>query len=267
MSICIVAKYPWQAVEPLAAGEPSGVVVCNDTRVTRGKVPVPTVILSKQLELGRNMAVCYTSSNLFATSRAFAESFRTRDLRKVGDSLRSTHQDFGGATELLAVVWRRGRDPQILEVMPPKYQPKPRSGILGIGDPGVLNWFQENFCPIIRPPTPVLSASAIESLQSTIGGAIDPPRSRFNINDAGLQIATAFTEAIAGGGGPTVGLPIQYLIFTAAGIRRLGMAGSDDEGSSWSTITADPSALSFPKWERNKTQQDPSPRTARQLFP
>jgi hypothetical protein len=262
MSVCIVAKYPWREVEQVAVGQPSGVIVCNDTRLTMGGRPATAVVLPKQLAVARNLVVCYTSSNLSATSLAFAESLHTRDLRKVGKALRDAHQHWRGATELLGIVWRRRRDPQILELMSPNYQPKRRSGILGIGDPGALNWFQANFAPLFRPPLP---ASVIESLQLAPD---NPSNSRppFDINDAALHIAIALDEAIASGGGPTVGLPIQVLIFTASGIRHQGVSKSPGDGSSWMTISADPSALDFPNLKPTKAPLDTSHRTARQLF-
>lgn len=261
-----MAHYPWQAAEPFTTGEPRGVIVCNDTRLTTGKRAL-AVICPKQFKLARNMAVCYTSSNLYATGRALDKSFHSGDLRKVGHALYDAHKAFGGTTELLGFVSRRGRDPQILELMSPRYEPKPRSGIVGIGDSGALDWFAGNFDPIYGPPpTPTLSVAAIKSLQRVAGGRVEFLRSRFRINDAGLQVAAALSEAIAQGGGHTVGLPIQLLTLTTDTIRRSAVARSED-GTAWDTITADPSALNFPHLGCHKISLDRSHRTARQLFP
>lgn len=265
MSVCIIAQYPWRAAEPFTAGEPAGVIVCNDTRVTVGQRTIE-VIFPKQFKLARNMAVCYTSSNLYATTQAFAQSFHSHDLRKVGRALYKAHKVFGGTTELLGVVSRRGRIPQVLELMAPKYEPLPRSGILGIGDSGALDWFKGNFNPIYPPPTPALSTAAMESLQRAAGRPLEFLPSRFRISDAAVQVAGALHESIIRGGGHTVGLPIEVLTFTADGIFR-GRVATLPDGGVWTTITADPSALRIPPMSPCKIQVDRSHRTARQLFP
>jgi len=266
MSVCVVAQYPWQAAQSFTTGQPNGVIVCSDTRVTSGNRSLAW-ICTKQLLLARNILSCYTSSNLYATSHALRQSFRTRDLRKVGRALKDTHKIYGGTTEFLAVVARAGRAPQVLELMSPHYAPKLRRGILGIGDSSVLDWFGANFDPQQGPPpAPVLPTKAIESLERLVGGPVEFPPVEFTIDDGALKVAAALSEGIAQSGGPTVGLPIQVMTVCEGIVRRLGVTTTADL-ISWSDITADPATVRFPRGTPPQTQQDTTHRTARQLFP
>ncbi len=86
------------------------------------------------------------SSNVDATIRALLRCAGTSNVKRLGSILKESHEKYGGATELLACVWSTGgHSQQILEVMPPSYEPRPRTGIVGSGDPKVLKRFKEIF--------------------------------------------------------------------------------------------------------------------------
>jgi hypothetical protein len=150
MSVSIAAEYPWNAIRDLAAPDPRAVIVYCDTRVVgRNRRPLPH-FAAKFRRVGGSIFVTYTSSHFFATTKALNEVTNRADARQIGDKLKQYHGKFGGATELLAVVWGDGVKLQPLGVMPPDYLPRPVSGIVGIGDRGVLSHFRPNF--VERPP-------------------------------------------------------------------------------------------------------------------
>jgi hypothetical protein len=149
MTVCVVAEFPWLAVKSLAGSQPPAAIVCTDTRVVlKGKEIAVRADnnepywIGKQRTFGDNLIVCYTSANIDVTTAALDRIKSGADVKSLGRSLFRFHRQYGGFTELLTVVWPHDADkPQILEVMPPLYEPRPRSGIVGIGNPQVLERF------------------------------------------------------------------------------------------------------------------------------
>jgi hypothetical protein len=216
MSVSIVAEYPWNAIRDLAAPDPPAVIVCCDTRVigpSRGPLPH---FAAKFRRVGRGIFVTYTSSNLFATTKALDEVSKRADARQIGEKLRQLHRKFGGATELLAVAWGAGAELQPLEVMPPDYLPRPVTGIVGIGDRGVLSHFRSNF--VERPPHLVpVTPQIAKGISKAVGREIKPWSG---------TVFAEFSNAVKDAGGPTVGLPTQD--WNNHGERREALGASSD---------------------------------------
>ncbi|HEX3036972.1 MAG TPA: hypothetical protein VHT73_17935 [Thermodesulfobacteriota bacterium] len=225
------------------------------------------ILAPKQLGFSQNLVACYTSSHLYATIAALDKVIETKDVKKIGKSLKEIHAKYGGITELIAVVWRRPNFvPQILEVMPPEYKPKPRTGIMGIGDRRVLQRFKELFredpsdsCPI--EPTPQM----IENISKAVGYPVTFG-SRFPIGQAFAQIAGAFSQAIEEVNSPSVGLPIQITMITKTGIYSREALIRRSEGV-WGRFTARREELALPTNEPTVINQQTDRRTAVQLFP
>jgi len=243
MSVCVAAQFPWFNITHLPGLDMPGVVVCSDTRVVRGLGKVLPFFASKQNLLSRNIFVCYTSTNVYATFQALGNSFGTKNVKAIAASLREAHSKWGGYTELLAIVWTRKFPPQILELMPPGYGPKPRSGIVGIGDREVLTWMRDNFPkPNVEAP---ISADALEKAREFFG-EFTLPEPSFSIDEGGLQVVAAFSEAISQVGSPTVALPIQAAVINRGTVRPLSVHSSGDL-ESWTELTIGRDRLSMPK--------------------
>ena len=210
--MCIIAQYPWKAVAHLIGDnppgfEPPGLIMCTDTLVVESQSHKPfDFLLTKQYGLSRNLIVCYASSYVDVTMRALRRCKGTSNVRRLGSVLRELHTYYGGVTELLACVWSTGgQAPQILEVMPPSYEPRPRTGIVGVGDRTVLEKFKEVFtkeiehiCKVYAPP------SVPFGMQLSIGGAT-------------AFIDSVLSEAIEEVKSPTVALPTHALTITKLG--------------------------------------------------
>ena len=196
MSVCVVAQYPWPECRALAPHGLAGAVVLSDTRVVQGSGTVLPWLLSKQGLLTPRMVLCYTSSNVYATTQALSETGGLRSIKKCGERLKRWHQDFGGVTEALVVVPHRGST-QILELMPPLYQPVPREGIVGIGDADVLAWFQRRFEPdpsrrLGKPIPP----DAMKGFSEHLGRQATFPELKYNIDQGALDLTAVFSTAI-----------------------------------------------------------------------
>ena len=219
MSVSIVAEYPWAAIRDLAAPDPPAVIISCDTKLVRSDRRIVPHFGAKFRRVGRNIFVTYTSSNFVATSRALDEVTNRGDARQIGEKLKKYHRNFGGASELLAVAWGTGRELQPLEIMPPNYLPRPVTGVVGIGDRGVLNHFRSNF--IERPPNIVAMTPQMAAGLSKAAGYEIKAWSAFPLNKASGHVFGAFSNAVQQAGGPTVGLPVQHWIITAKGPMRL----------------------------------------------
>lgn len=264
MSVCVVAQYPWPGIEKQAAKEHPGAIVCTDTRVTQGSKALPW-LFSKQRLFAPNILVCYTSNNAPATTLALNKSWGARKVKTIGETLRSVHDQYGGITELIAVVWRRRQPPSILELMPPDYRPEPRSGIVGIGDPGSLAWFKENLRPAPEPP-PTLSAKDWDALERAAGGPLlpyEPPP--YIIDDAALNVGAAIAAGIDAAGGPTVAWPIQVMTVQDGDVKSHQLTATEDMRN-WETITADSDALKLAAVPPPILRRDQGKRSAIQLL-
>jgi len=238
MSVCVVAQYPWKAVTTLIGSEPPGLIMCSDTLIVEGRTLKPfDFLLAKQYGLSPNLIVCYTSSNVDATLRAVLRCAGTSDVKRLGRTLRESHDKYGGATELLACVWSKGgHSPQILEVMPPAYEPTPRTGIVGIGDRKVLKRFKEVFteeiehiCKVYVPPSA-------------------PFGNRFSISSAIAFITAALSDAIEEVKSQTVALPVHSLTITKEGFRPYhALEHSPGNPGTWRQLTTPTDKLSILK--------------------
>jgi hypothetical protein len=265
MSVCIVAQYPWSAVRDLADGEPAGAVMCSDTRLTSSqKIRYP--FWSKQEPIGRNIVVCFTSSNAAATVRGLGAVKGSWSLRRVGESLLKVHQRYGGCTELLAVVTRREQAPSILELMPPAYKPRPRRGIVGIGDFAVLSWFHRNF-PEYGPAElrSQLEPEVLEKIANAFGGQYPCKQPSLPIEYAVLHIAAVFSEAIRRAGGPTVSLPVQVMTVSRGESRSMDINSTEDF-ETWEPLTVERAKVRLVRPNPPVTRHAGSKRTASQLF-
>jgi len=266
VSVCIVAPYPWNAVAPLIGPDPSGfeppgLIMCSDTLVVNGQSLEPfDFLLAKQYGLSRNLIVCYTSTYVDATMRALRRCEGTSNVKRLGNILRESHTIYGGATELLACVWTTGvQAPQILEVMPPSYEPRPRTGIVGIGNRVVLKRFKEVFTEEIEHILKVYVPPSV------------PFGSHFWIGPAIALVTAAFSDAIEHAvehaKRPTVGLPIHSLTITKQGYSPVQVhERSPGNPGTWRQLTTPTEKLSLLDPIARKIPKDPTPRKACQLF-
>jgi hypothetical protein len=268
MSVCLVAEYPWKAVSPLIGREPPGLIMCSDTLVVAGRPQQPLdILLAKQYDLSRNLIVCYASSNVDATVRALVRCAGTSNVRRLGEVLRESHEKYGGATELLACVWETGGErQQILEVMPPSYEPRPRSGIVGIGDRAVLERFKEVFREDPSPNLPIEpTPEMLENISKAVGHPVDfGPR--YPIQKAIGEVMSAFTEAIEDVESHTVALPVHALTITKEGLTPYQAVLRSAPGK-YRTLTTPTDKLSLlNRFKVPKAERDFEPREAKQLF-
>src|SRR5437870_1672294 len=73
MSDCVVAEYPWKRIRGITDLGASGAIVCTDTRLTLDGKP-HSILIAKQRSSGKNLIVCYTSSELRVTTTAINEA-------------------------------------------------------------------------------------------------------------------------------------------------------------------------------------------------
>jgi hypothetical protein len=222
-----------------------------------------TWLFSKQRLVAPNILVCYTSSNGAATTRALNSCWGARNLKRIGVALKETHNRYGGITELLAVVWRKQLASELLELMPPQYAPQPRTGVVGIGDPAVLDWFRLNFRATPDPPH-TLSAEDLEALSRAVGTPVTYNPPPYTIDEAALSVGAALSEGIRQAGGFTVGLPIQIMTVTLGTVRTFGITSTSDL-QTWEDITVDRATLRLPCAHPPVVAKDPNPRSAAQL--
>jgi hypothetical protein len=268
MSVCIVAQYPWKAVRPLIGSEPPGMIMCSDTLVVAGQPQQPLdILLAKQYDLSRNLIVCYASSNVDATVRAVVRCAGTSNVRRLGEVLRESHEKYLGVTEMLACVWETGGDrQQLLELMPPSYEPRPRSGIVGIGVRDVLERFKEVFREDPSPTLPIEPTSEmLENIAKSVGHPVDfGPR--FPIQRAATEVISAFTEAIEDVGNPTAALPVHTLTITKEGLTPYQAVLRSGPGK-YRPLTTPTDKLSLlNRFKVPRGERDFAPREAVQLF-
>jgi hypothetical protein len=265
VSVCIVAQYPWRAVATLIGAEgaeppgfePPGLIMCSDTLVVKGQSLEPfDFLLAKQYGLSRNLIVCYTSSNVDGTMRALLRCAGTSNVKRLGSILRECHTRYGGATELLACVWSTGgHAPQILEVMPPSYEPRPRTGIVGIGDRKVLKKFKDVF------------TKEVEHILKVYVPPSEPFGNRFSIGSAIGFITAALSDAIEEAKSPTVALPVHTLTITKRGYSPFqALERSAGNPGTWRPLTTQTEKLSILEPIALRVPKDFAPRKAVQLF-
>lgn len=266
MTVCIVAEFPWAAIATVTKAERPGAIICTDTRVTTSGGGVVPGVWAKQEQVARNIVVCYTSSNLDATATALAGIIQTRTVRRIGIALRTAHKRQGGFTELLAVVWRGDCPPKILELMPPVYEPRPRRGIIGIGNDDILRSFREQFFEQPRPDLlQPMTEEGRATLSRAIGRQVQPPR--YSVNDAATNVAGALIEAIQLCRKPTVEIPIQLSSICGRRVTFSRLAVSADTGKTWTQVSAGPrEATTYPPGAAT-TLAYVAHRCAVQLFP
>lgn len=268
MSVCVAATYPWKQIEDLPWLEAPGVIVCSDTRPSSNGVALAWKF-NKQRLVARNILVCYTTSHGSATTLALHRSWGTKSVKRIGEELKSVHARLGGLTELIAVVWRGSNIPQILELMPPDYRPHARSGIVGIGDPGALAWFAENFRADPRPELEreVPTDDMLTALERQFGHRVDFPPPEYSIDSAALNVGAALASAIEQVGGATIGLPIQLMVVAAGTVRQVPLVAFADLQKPARHITVDHGATKLPPAQFARARKESGVRSAIQLFP
>jgi hypothetical protein len=224
VSVCVVAEYPFPS-DKIVGGTPYGVVVCTDTKITRPGRAIK-LLAAKQRPVSENILVCYTSSNFPVTTTALNVSTERRAcLKRLGRNLHAHHGKWGGLTELLAVVWHRDKvSPTVLELMPTKYEPRVRNGIVGIGDRDVLARFRElldSHFESDKAEIP-MTLEALEGLSKAMGGPLN-----FNFTQAVLNgatpIAAALDQAVTDVQSPYCGTPIVvHFVIPKTGVLRWG---------------------------------------------
>ncbi|HEY0929196.1 MAG TPA: hypothetical protein VGE27_04705 [Gemmatimonas sp.] len=266
MSVCIIAAFPWDCVKNRAGISAPGVVVCSDTRVTYGKTIGPWW-LTKQSMIARNIVVCYTSSHAEATSLAISKSIGSKTVKRIGDNLRAAHAAHGGFTELVAVVWRQKQTPQVLELMPPKYAPAVRTGIIGIGDGAVLDSFKVHFRADLDPEPEVPGREQMElAWERQFGKKLVWPTPFLPIETAAKHVVEALSGAIENAGGPTVALPVQLMTITQERVQQL-QATSTADLVTWSDVTTSIDKTRFAPVKPAHVAISSPKRSAVQLFP
>ena len=261
-----MAEYPWRAVKTLVGQEPPGAILCCDTRVSDGEGYIFPMWLAKQRSFSPNLIACYTSSNIYVTTAALDRESNTRNVKRLGDSLRELHKVYGGITELIIVVCRKGATrPQILEVMPKAYKPVPRRGVIGIGDTKILQRFRElfkedpsNSCPI--EPTPEM----IENISRAVGHQVDFG-CRFPLQQAAAEIVSALSQAVEEVQSLTVELPLQVTTISKAGVSSKEAMIRRGPGA-WERLTARHAELSLPANPPVRSPSESRRRAAVQLF-
>jgi hypothetical protein len=229
LSVCVVAQYPWPRISDLATSEPPGAILCSDTRLSTSSGKAFAAFWSKTEPLGHNIVVSFTSNNAAATVWGLEKVKKEWRPNRVAESLRTAHSKYGGFSEILAVVSRKGQAPAILELMPPDYQPKVRHGIVGIGHRGVLDWIRQNGSDDVPPEkrwTP--PAEVVESLARTVGHPVSFRAPSFTIEQAAMHVAAPMSEAIRLAGDATVALPLQVVTVSDGVARTLSITSSAD---------------------------------------
>lgn len=234
MTVILMAKYPWQDVEGIASvtNEEPGVFVFSDSRLSHKDKPLLEYEQVKQFKLADNCLVAYASSHVAATLKAI-ETKRNqftprvtgymateRDLSRLGKIFRDVHNEYGGISDVLGTVWsRQNRVPEIYEIMSPGYVPREVSGVLGCGDPKVLDWVEQGL------PEQLISqgltadnvrfdVTVICSLQKQFPGYPNPIAK----DDVRMALHVAFTEALTSVGSYSASIPITSSELTGQGI-------------------------------------------------
>ena len=238
MSVCVVADYPLPS-KHFIGGTSVGAIICCDTKITAPGRSF-SILAAKRRAVSENVMVCYTSSNFFVTTAALNYSTNRRVcLKRLGGNLRAHHERWGGLTELLAVVWHKDQlSPQILELMPDRYEPVPRKGVVGIGDAGALLKFRELLSAHLESRTEIpQTPEAIEGLSKSIGRPISHDYGRGLLRGA-TEVACAMSDAIKEAGGPTVGLPLVVnIILPKLGVQNVEIPVMSLATSVWDSIT------------------------------
>ena len=285
MSVGIVAKYPWEAISNLGIKEPPCVFIFTDSRVSNNYGPIDNLRLAKQRVFSDNLIVCYTSSNIYVTTSALdrvegapttsgiGSTSTHRDVRRIGKFIAEEHKKYGGITELIAVIWQKHYPaPQMFDVMPPKYEPEPRQGGIGIGDDKVLSRFKELFR---NPPPGVLqmieSAELLKSYPSLLEKipletTLPPVIPSFEAA-AEPEIGAALTQAIEEVNSTTVGYPLEINRMTKQGIVPRGMSIRRIAIGRWERLTAGQGELTLPRKSPKVSKRLKGRNSAVQLFP
>lgn len=267
MSVCVVAQFPWAAIRNVTKSETRGVVVCSDTQTTIKGRKGNAGICSKQESLANNIFICYTSNNLYATVSGLKKVPNVKNVKNIGNALKEAHKRDGGFTELIVVVSRRYQPAKILELMPPHYKPKHRTGVIGIGDRTVLQSFRENFFDQPRPDLLELplSPEACRNFEQASGVRYTPPR--YRIVDAATNVMAALSEGIGIANSLTVGLPIQVSYIIGGKVRwSKAFTSAASDTKKWKQITLDREDARIPHCGRPTMRSINYNSTAVQLF-
>ncbi len=252
----------------MVGGTSVGAIICCDTKVTAGGKTI-SVLAAKRRPVSQNVMVCYTSDNFFVTTTALNYSVNRRVcLKRLGDNLRFHHRRWGGLTELLGVVWHRDRlSPQILEVMPDAYEPRPRSGIVGIGDRAVLERFRELLTGHLESSTQIShTPESIAGLSKAVGSQLNPDWSSALLNGATV-LAAALRDSINQVGGPTVGLPLVVnIILPKSGVQSVQVVMISTSGGEIGWATEGDRLVTLPSNPPTRTRQWVGNRSALQLL-
>ena len=277
MSVGIVATYPWQAILSLGIEGPPCAFIITDSRVSfkvgEKYVPNDHLQLSKQRVFSDNLIICYTSVNLYVTTRALdiAENASAKpSVKRIGEYLKQEHEQYGGLTELLAVVWQANSPvPQLLELMHPDYVPKPRQGIVGIGDRYVLERFKELFQ---NPPPSALQL--VESAEL----AKNHPKLFENLPSGAIQIdsfekqtvaeiGAALTQAVEEANSDTVGYPLEINSLSKQGLVPINISIRRKDIGTWERVSAESKDLSLPSNPPQHSERQKGRTSAVQLIP
>jgi hypothetical protein len=155
----------------------------------------------------------------------------------------------------------------MLELMPPEYRPALRTGIVGIGDPAVLDWFVQNFPEDPRPemekqrPDPEM-LTAIERQF----GQVEFPPPVYPIEYAARDVGAILSLGIQNAGGDTVDLPIQLVHINSGVVRQLSLAMFKDLTKPAREITIDHKSTALPPRQYPRAEPHRGKRSAVQLF-
>lgn len=240
MTAAIIAKYPWEEIKTISAGESERLFILSDSRIStpinkqlNKFKPLNWCQTLKQEVFSSNLIVCYSSSNLFALKKAFQEKLKDptttglnsrlateRDITRLGHKIHKQHNIFGGYSEVLIAIWpKRFPSPCVYQLMAPDYKPKECHGIVGVGDRNVLKIFK-NLLPVqlknqhLISDDPQFDPRLLESIKRQFGYCYKP----IVWKEARIAVHITFTEAVRHSESQTVDIPITSTLLDKNGI-------------------------------------------------
>jgi hypothetical protein len=151
--------------------------------------------------------------------------------------------------------------------MPSQYLPAKRTGIIGIGDGGVLEWFRENFRPELDPEPELQNFELMAaSWERQFGERLEMPPPSLPIETAATHVVGALSRAIQLVGGPTVSLPVQLMTVTHGRVQQFQAVSSEDLNH-WESITTQLSETRLANPRPGRAPVFAGKRSAIQLLP
>jgi len=167
-------------------------------------------------------------------------------------------------------VWRANSPvPQLLELMHPDYMPRPRQGIVGIGDSHVLERFKELFPN--PPPSALQLVESAELIKNHPKLIENLPPGAIRIDSIEKQtipeIGAALTQAVEETSSDTVGYPLEINSLRKQGLVPINISIRRKDTGTWERVSADPKDLSLPSNPPQHSERQTGRTSAVQLIP